>query len=155
MIKVFGVGNLLLCDDGIGVRVAEEVKDVVEKNYNAKVIIGECDYLYCLDNIKRDDFVVIIDSAYFGKKPGEVFFIPLPFCDKFISKSKDSHSESFIKVIRKEFPEINGAFIGIEISEIKYYLDLSNELRNKFKDICDTVLKIINKLSSMDIKCCN
>ena len=69
MMKIFGVGNILLCDDGIGVKVAEELKEVIERDYNAKVIIGECDYLYCLENIRRDDFVVIIDIAYFGKEP--------------------------------------------------------------------------------------
>lgn len=149
MMKIFGVGNILLCDDGIGVKVAEELKEVIERDYNAKVIIGECDYLYCLENIRRDDFVVIIDSAYFGKEPGEVFLIPLPFCDKFISKNKDSHSESLLKIIRKEYPEINGVFIGIEIDEIKYYLDLSDKLKSKFREICDTVMKVVGKLDGI------
>ena len=64
MIKVFGIGNILLGDDGIGVRVVEKIKEEIKNiSEDIDVIIGETDYLYCLNQIDEDDTIVIIDST--------------------------------------------------------------------------------------------
>ena len=56
MIKVFGIGNILLCDDGIGVRVAENLKEEIEAlGDDIEVIIGKTDVLYCINKIEEDD----------------------------------------------------------------------------------------------------
>ena len=66
MVKVFGIGNILLKDDGIGVRLARNIKRRVDKdNINEiEVFIGETDYLYCLENINDDEFIIILDSTW-------------------------------------------------------------------------------------------
>ena len=52
MIKVFGIGNILLGDDGIGVKVVEKLNESIKSiGRDIEVIIGETDYLYCLNEI--------------------------------------------------------------------------------------------------------
>ncbi|MEG0371468.1 MAG: hydrogenase maturation protease [Clostridium sp.] len=145
MIRVFGIGNILLCDDAIGVRVAEKL---INKRFGKgiEVIVGETDYMYCLDKIDKDDFVVIIDSTYFNIAPGMVTKLDFKECDMYLDDSFSQHEENLIKVLRRDFNYINGCLIGIEIGSIDYSLDLSSELESRFKDICREVTSIIRKI---------
>ena len=104
MVKVFGIGNILLKDDGIGVRLARNIKRRVDKdNINEiEVFIGETDYLYCLENINDDEFIIILDSTYFGINPGEITFKKLEECDKLISKEITAHETSLLSLVRLE-----------------------------------------------------
>ncbi|SDO72604.1 hydrogenase maturation protease [Clostridium gasigenes] len=158
MIKVFGVGNIMLCDDGIGVKVAEYIKKELESNENIElnknkelsknieVIIGETDFMYCLDCINKDDFVVIIDGTYFDFKPGYISKLSFEECDNLIVESRDPHGDSLLKVLRREYREINGYLIGIEIDKVDYSLDLSPKLNKEFNSICNRVLDKIKTL---------
>lgn len=140
MIKVFGIGNILLCDDGIGVRVAENLKEDIEAlSDDIEVIIGETDAIYCINKIEDDDKVIIIDSTYFMTRPGVVVVKSLAECDEFINYDYSPHEESLLSLLRKEKRDIKGYLIGIEISHIDYSEELSKILNKKFKDICTRV----------------
>ena len=71
MIKIFGIGNPLLCDDGIGVKLSQDISDYV----NYPVFTGEIFTDYCFDNINEDDFIVIIDAVSLNKNIGEISVI--------------------------------------------------------------------------------
>ena len=149
MIKVFGIGNLLLSDDGIGVKVVEELKNKITTiNDNIEVFVGETDYLYCLDNICEEDFIIIVDGTYFETHLGKVTVLSFEECDEFIQYSSNSHDENLLKILRLETPQIKGALIGIEIGRIGYSLELSPELQDKFTTICTYVLAEVRNLSS-------
>ena len=141
MIKVIGIGNILLCDDGIGVKVVEKIQEQLKSiNDNIEVIIGETDYQYCIEEISDDDLVIIIDSTYFMKEPGTVTVRTLESCDEFLDKIYTGHDISLLKAIRLEKPNIKGFLIGIEIEVIEFSLELSKKLENKFDYICKEVL---------------
>lgn len=140
MIKVFGIGNILLCDDGIGVRVAENLKEEIEAlGDDIEVIIGETDAIYCINKIEEDDYVIIIDSTYFMIRPGVVTVKSLDECDEFINYDYSPHEESLLRLLRKEKRDVKGYLIGIEISHIDYSEELSKILNKRFKDICTRV----------------
>lgn len=149
MVKVFGIGNILLKDDGIGVRLARNIKRRVDKdNINEiEFFIGETDYLYCLENINDDEFIIILDSTYFGINPGEITFKKLEECDKLISKEITAHETSLLSLVRLEKTNVNGYFIGIEIDSIEYSLELSNILQKRFNSIYDEVYEFIVKIA--------
>ncbi len=152
MIKVFGIGNILLCDDGIGVKVAKYLLDNKHiLNSNIEIIVGETDYMYCIDNIKKGDKVIIIDSTYFNIPPGMITKIPLEKCDEFVSGDVTSHDISLLRILRSEYREISGYLVGIEIDKIDYDINLSEKLNDKFYDICYSVAKKINKVSKEKI----
>lgn len=147
MIKVFGIGNILLADDGIGVYIVENIKnEILDLGKNIEVIIGETDYLYCLNEIEKDDLVIIVDSTYFNEKPGNVSCFKLQECDEFISDNISLHEENLFHILRKEKPYIKGYLIGIEIEKVDYSLNLSEKLYNKLEYICKEVLDIIKKI---------
>lgn len=147
MIKVFGIGNILLGDDGIGVKVVEKLNESIKSiGRDIEVIIGETDYLYCLNEINKEDIVVIIDSTYLNINAGEVSYFTLKECSKFLSKFKSQHENNLLKAIITEKENIKGYLIGIEIDKVDYSLELSKALDNKFNNICVEVLKYIKEI---------
>ncbi|MGL4570440.1 MAG: hydrogenase maturation protease [Clostridium sp.] len=144
MVKIFGVGNILLEDDSIGIKVLESIRGYLLNLYNnIEIIIGETDYLYCLDKINEDDFVIILDSTYFGRKPGSVSAIPLKDCDKFVINSVTDHNTNLISIIRTENRNIDGYLIGIEVFNVGYSLELSEVLQKRFSFVCNEVKEVL------------
>lgn len=149
MIKIFGIGNTLLCDDGIGVKVVEKLKEeITSLNNTIEVFIGETDCLYCLENISKDDYIIIVDGTYFETHAGKISVLSFEECDEFIQNFSNSHDETLLRALRTETPHIKGALVGIEIGQLGYSLELSQELSEKFPLICTYVLGEIRNIVS-------
>lgn len=147
MMKIFGIGNILLGDDGVGVRVVEKIKEEIKNiSEDIDVIIGETDYLYCLNQIEQDDTIVIIDSTYLDIKPGYVSYFDLKDCNRFIKYFNSQHESNLVKSILIEKPNIKGYLIGIEISKVDFSLELSKAIKDNFNNICLDVLKYIKEI---------
>lgn len=143
MMKVIGTGNILLSDDGIGIRVVEELSKEMAYDDNIEFIVGETDFYYCIDNINQGDFLIIIDSTILGKEPGDVTVIPFEECDKYIKGAITEHGDSLIKVIRRENSTAEGICIGIEAETIAYSTELSKNLKDRLQVILLEVKKVI------------
>lgn len=147
MIKIFGVGNINLCDDGVGAKVIKSIKGELELNSNVEVIIGEMDFTNCLDRINNDDFVIIVDGTYFDLRPGYVSKLSFDECDNLMAESiNQNNSDSLYKIIRREYRGLKGYLVGIEINKIESSLDLSPNLKEDFNSICNRVLDKIRSL---------
>ena len=147
MIKVFGLGDVHLCDEGIGIRVAEVLKEKIEAlGDNIEVIIGETDLSYCISKIEDNDEVIIIDSTYFMTRPGTITIKKLDECDEYITYDNLPQEESLLSLVREKKRDVLGYFIGIEISSIDASEKISKILTKKFKDICDRVYDEIVKI---------
>lgn len=147
MIKIFAIGNIILGDDGIGVKVMEFIGAQLESySKEVKVLIVGIDYIYYLNEINKEDTVILVDSTYFGIEPGRVSVLNLKECDKFISPCRDMHSENLLRVLREEYREIAGYLVGIEVEKVNYSLELSNTLKDKFSEITKKVFREIKRI---------
>lgn len=149
MIKVFGIGNTLLSDDGIGIKVAKyllENKHMINKNID--IIIGEKDYVNCINNIEEGDEVIIINSTYFNIPPGMITKTSLENFAEAVSGDITSNDIKFLNSLRKKYKKVTGYLIGIEIDKIDYSINLSERLNEKFYDICYSVVRKINEILS-------
>ena len=147
MMKIFGIGNILLGDDGVGVRVVEKIKEEIKNiSQDIDVIIGETDYLYCLSQINQDDTIVIIDSTYLDIKPGYVSYFDLKDCNRFIKYFNSQHESNLVKSILIENLNVKGYLIGIEIGKVDFSLELSKTIKDNFYNICLDVLKYIKEI---------
>lgn len=142
---VIGIGSLIMMDDGIGARVADAIQRKLQEHC-ITVLIGETDVQYCLNEIRVDDFLVILDAVMQGKEPGSIEIISL--CDAMESHVKlhSQHDYSLIDAISLHFPNMKGYFIGIETAEIRFGFELSDVLGKKFDDICQHVLNAVIKM---------
>lgn len=147
MIKIFAIGNIILGDDGIGVKVMELIGAQLESySKEVKVLIVGIDYIYCLNEINKEDTVILVDSTYFGIEPGRVSVLNLKECDKFISPCRDMHSENLLRVLREEYREIPGYLVGIEVEKVNYSLELSKTLKDNFSEITKKVFREIKRI---------
>lgn len=147
MIKVFGVGNILLCDEGVGVKVVEHLSEkITSLGEGVEVTIGGTDALYCINKIQDEDNVIIVDSTYFMTRPGSIVVKTLEECDNFIDYEYSAHEESLLSILRKERREVKGYLIGIEIGRIDYSIELSKRLNKIFPEICDKVYEEISNI---------
>ncbi|EPY2280389.1 hydrogenase maturation protease [Clostridium sporogenes] len=143
------MGNILMGDDGIAIEIAKNIQGFLKKN-NIEVIIGETDFEYCLSNIKKDDFLFILDAGYYGKKIGDITTLSL---DNYTSHKKGytQHSYSFIDLVKLYYKETKGYILAIEVSNIDYTLEISKELKANMNKISNEIISIIIKeIKSLD-----
>jgi hydrogenase maturation protease len=147
MIKIFAIGNIILGDDGIGVKIMESIGEQIQSySKEVKVLIVGIDYIYYLNEINKEDTVILVDSTYFGIEPSRVSVLNLKECDKFISPCRDMHSENLLRVLREEYREIPGYLVGIEVEKVNYSLELSKTLKNNFSEITKEVFREIKRI---------
>lgn len=139
---VIGIGSMIMMDDGLGARVAGAIQDLLQE-HDITVLIGETDVQYCLDAIKQDNFLIIIDAMAQGAEPGSVEIIPLQDVIKSHGKLYAQHDYSLIEAVALNYAEIQGYFIGIEPGDIRFGFDLSDSLKIRFDSICERVSNII------------
>jgi hydrogenase maturation protease len=142
-IKVIAIGNILMKDDAIAIEVAREIEEeLLEKGI--EVIYGETDFEHCISRTREEDYIFILDAAHFGKKVGEVTFLPL---NSFAFKKNGytQHSYSFLDLLKIFYPDIQGKICAIEIHEVEFGYGLSSSLQEKLKGISQ---EILNKIYS-------
>lgn len=71
-IAVFGIGNILLSDDGIGVHVLNRLKEEYDLPGYVELIDGGTKGLDLLPLLEDRDKVLIIDAANFKKEAGTI-----------------------------------------------------------------------------------
>lgn len=69
-IVVLGVGNILLTDEGIGVRAIEELGKVHDLPPEVELIDGGTSAMELLDDLANCDLLIIADCVRAGKAPG-------------------------------------------------------------------------------------
>lgn len=137
-IVVLGIGSRVMKDDGIAVKVAEAIKERMVSE-GIEIIIGETDFQFCVDAIKEDDFLIVLDAMYSGEKPGSINIFPLD--DVLLNRSKlcSQHDMSLLDLITFKLPGIYGYMIGIEAAEVGFGIELSSLLSERFEPICQEV----------------
>lgn len=145
-ICVLGIGNRLMMDDGIGVYIVEKLKKD-NKQDSVKFVIGETDIDYCLDEITKADFIIVIDAAGAGKNPGDITILSLNEAVNKTDIGLSLHNLHFFQLAKYSNNSLKGILIGIEPFEINYGFGLSNVLKNMLPQIVDSVNTILGILS--------
>ncbi len=71
-VVVLGVGNILLADEGIGVRAIEKLQRDFDLPPEVVVVDGGTTGMEMLEDLSNADHIIIIDAVRSGKAPGSV-----------------------------------------------------------------------------------
>jgi hydrogenase maturation protease len=76
---ILGIGNLLLCDEGVGVHV---VRALAQRDLPPDVAVVEAGtaFLDVLPDIEKADRILLIDAMEGGGAPGSVYRVPFDQC---------------------------------------------------------------------------
>ncbi len=143
MIKLIAVGNTIMRDDGIAIKVTEHLKNQLEKR-KIKVIFGETDVEYCINNLETNDFVIVVDATNFGIKPGKVTLHTFDDLRTDYKQGYSQHELSILEAQKIYRQHVKGSLIGIEVAKIEFGMELSEVLKKQFTTICSEVLKKID-----------
>lgn len=147
-VKVIGIGNILMEDDGVGINVLEKIKNKLVDN-DIEVITCETDFQYCISLIEEGDFVFVIDATYYEKTPGEITITNLK--DYKYKKCYTQHSYSVIDLIKLYYKSVSGFIIGIEVASVSFKLGLSLELQNRIdvisKEVLESILLMVSHMT--------
>lgn len=144
-IIVIGIGNRLMMDDGIGIYLIEHLSKL-NRTPHVSFLIGESDIDYCLDQIMKATFVLIVDAVLSGNKPGELTVYPLDNLHEYQMLDISAHNFHLFQSLYQQKESINGYLIGVEPYEIRFHIGLSKTLREQWKSILQEVSETIDRL---------
>ncbi len=142
-ILIVGIGNLLCRDEGIGVHVIQEMKNMKLPDHIELLDIGTStmDLISYLEGVKK---LIVIDAMKSGKAPGTIYqCMPedlLPKGEEPISLHEIGLLET-LAMAKKMGMEINTVIIGVEPKVLDWNMELSNEVKTKIPAIIEAVLK--------------
>ncbi|WMJ76855.1 hydrogenase maturation protease [Sedimentibacter sp. MB35-C1] len=139
---VIGIGSCVMRDDGIGSKVVGAIQDNLSTR-GIDSLVGETDFQCCFDEIKPEDFLIIIDAMTQEKEPGSVDIMLLSYALKNRRRLRTQHEFSLFDLIDLYHPKSQGYLIGIEAAEIGFGFELSEPLQKSFDKICNIVLTTI------------
>jgi hydrogenase maturation protease len=126
---ILGIGNLLLCDEGVGVHVARALQQEQLPENVLSLEVGTA-FLDALPEIERADRIIIIDAMQADHAPGTVYRVPFDDCVKpecIASLHGFDLSRALYLAGREKSPE--AVVFGVEPARIDWGTDLSPEIQ--------------------------
>ena len=149
--RVIGVGNILLKDDGIGVRVAEYIKEKRLLPPQIDVVDGGTGGIQLISIIKDADCLIIIDAVKGGGRPGNIYRFTIDDIPVNIAQKTSLHELGLQEVFalldlsEGKRPE-TVIIIGIEPGEVAYGMDLSPKLKAVVPKAAGVVVDEVEKI---------
>jgi hydrogenase maturation protease len=146
-----GLGNILLSDEGVGVKAMEELQNRYDCSGPVEFIDGGTIGLELLPYFEGRSHILIIDAVKTGRKPGTIVKIEDP--PAYFSSKTSPHQIGLadvmgIAVITDNMPQ-NISLFGIEPKQLSTRLDLSPEVARNLSRLVDMVAE---ELKAVGIK---
>ncbi len=144
-IVVLGIGNILLTDEGLGVRAIERLRKEYEFPEGVELMDGGTlgiDLLYYLDGVDR---LLVLDAIAGGGKPATFYKFRGEEVKKYFRKKVSMHEIGFqevlglLDVMDKPLKEI--VVMGLEPKSLELSTELSPEIEEKLPLLIEETVK--------------
>ncbi|AGK62201.1 hydrogenase maturation protease [Archaeoglobus sulfaticallidus PM70-1] len=149
-VVVLGIGNILLRDEGVGVRVVEELRKLELPDY-VEVYDGATLGIALLNLLSDSDKAVIVDAVFGGGKPGDIYRFSLyEILDTPLKNLISAHDIDFVTAFKMgkdllNLPQ-NIVVVGIEPKTIEEGMELSDEVKKAIPKAIEIILEEIRGL---------
>ncbi|MCS7199784.1 MAG: HyaD/HybD family hydrogenase maturation endopeptidase [Caldimicrobium sp.] len=146
---VVGLGNLLLKDEGFGVRVIYYLRERYMFSEEVMFLDGGTGAFFLLPYLEEADRVIFVDVVKAGGSPGEIYEGTLEEIEAFLVERISLHEIglfdllAILKFKGKNFREIH--LIGIEPKEIAIGEELSKCLLERLPEVAKRVLQKLSE----------
>ena len=137
---ILGIGNLLLCDEGVGVHVARALAQR-ELPPDVSVVEAGTAFLDVLPEIEKADRILLVDAMEGGAAPGSVYRVPFDQCrhpDMLASLHGFDMSRVLFMAGNDRAPEVT--VFGIEPARIEWGTELSPAVRRVLPAVQEAIL---------------
>ncbi len=151
-IIVLGIGNILMSDEGIGVRAVEAIKEKYTFSENVEIYDGgTTGMMGLLPIIEEADHLIVIDAVNGPGEPGALYRYTLDELRLNIPKKLSPHDIGFLECL--SIAEINGrlpesvVIIGVKPEDIKTRrMELSEPVAGKIGNLVSMTLAELKTL---------
>jgi hydrogenase maturation protease len=148
-ILVLGVGNILLRDEGVGVRAVEALRVRYRFSANVELLDGGTQGLKLLGPITEADRLIVVDALKNGDLPGTMYRLEFEDLGRISSLRNSLHEIDLVETL--SCAELLGSLprtviIGVEPEDISPWgTELSERLRDRLEDLLREVLREIER----------
>ncbi len=142
-ILVLGIGNVLLTDEGIGVRTLKELERRFSFPANVELLDGGTAGIELLRHIRNRDYLIIIDAMKCGQAPGTVVRVegddvPAAFRTRISPHQLGLSDLLAAAMLTDELPR-NLVLFGVEPQSIDIGLDLTETVEASLSKLIEAV----------------
>ncbi len=149
-IMVLGVGCILYCDEGFGVRVVEKMEREYEFPDNVLLVDGGVLGINLLGVISKPNHLVVVDAIRNKGQPGDLYRLAGDAIPERIRAKNSLHQVDFLEALTlcqalDHVPET--VIIGVEPEDIETQsLDLPPAIQAKVDPVIEMVLAELDRL---------
>ncbi len=149
-IKVIGIGNLIMQDDGLGVHIIRELEAQGVPG-NVELIDGGTHSYDLLEFLADADYAIIVDAMHTGGEPGTIYRAPL---DELGIKPQENmtslHELHFVEAVEMArllgyHPQV--LVFGVEPKEVGLGLELTPEVAARVPRVAQLIQEEIKKIA--------
>lgn len=147
-VLVMGIGNILLSDEGVGIRVIEQLQERYIFPDAIQIIDGGTMGLELLPYFEGKRNIIIVDALSAGFSPGTVTkIIDLPaFFRSRLSPHQIGLTDILALASLSEGSPLNVILFGIEPGRIDTGMEMSPEVKNQISHLSDRVIEELQTL---------
>lgn len=155
-ILILGVGNILLADEGFGVRALYWLRENYRWPENTRLVDGATLGLLLMGELLECDLAIILDIAQGGEKPGTFYVLENENLGRSLSMGQSMHQTGIEDVLIScdlagHRPE--ALVFGFEPFDFQSpKAELSPEARALLPEFCDRVVEELGKMGLEIIK---
>lgn len=148
-IVILGIGNILISDEGFGVRVVEELQHTYRFPERVQVLDGGTLGLELLRFVKGSKKMIIVDAVDGGKEPGTMYHLAGDEVSAYFREQVSLH-ELGVKDILTDL-ELTGnkveevVIIGVQPASLEVGLELTPLIKERLEPAVMAVLDQLKK----------
>lgn len=135
---VWGIGNSILGDDGVGIYVARMLKRLSPRDFEIVICESVPENFAPLLKRKKPKHLVIVDAAQMNLPPGSIRRIPL---DESTGSSEMTHGIPILPLLNYYGLSCLVTTIGIQPKILDFSTELSVPLRKAAKKVAKIILR--------------
>ncbi len=149
-IVILGLGNILFCDEGFGIRVIENLIERYDFPENVSVFDGGVLGLNLLGVMTEADHLIVIDAVKNRGKPGSLHRLERKDLPERIRAKASLHEVDFLEALTMcqvldKVPET--VILGVEPEDIETLsIELTPTTRSKIDPMIDMILAELDRL---------
>lgn len=150
-IVILGVGNTLLKDEGVGVRVVEELKKTYVFPDNVQLVDGGTQGLWLMPTLQEADHLIVIDAVFGQCEPGAIYRLERDDLPKGLRAKQSAHDSDLIEALNlcallDQAPK-SVVVVGIEPQDISPYgLELTPGIEARVPELINCVIRELERL---------
>ncbi len=148
-ILIVGLGNVLLSDEGLGVKVVKDLEKEINFPEEVEILDGGTGAFFLLPHLEKADYLIIVDAIKAGHKPGTLLIENLENLPQDTLEKISLHEISFPDLLRilelkgKKFEKI--ILAGLEAKTLDVGTELSQEVKEGLPLLKEKILSILRE----------